>query len=158
LMGELATGFWIGHSPDGKYIFYTSRAWTRNTDIYWSDAGLAEFYKPDDLIVPGTWEDAVAKYKEWQRDNPRSQSIAESRFNSSGYALLGQNMIVEAIDVFKLNTALYPKSSNAFNSLGEAYAKAGQKEKALENYEISLKLNPDNKSSRDALAGLKGKK
>jgi ubiquinone/menaquinone biosynthesis C-methylase UbiE/tetratricopeptide (TPR) repeat protein len=158
LMGELATGFWIGHSPDGKYIFYTSRAWTRYTDIYWSDAGLAEFYKPNDLIVPGKLEDAVAKYKEWQKDNPRSQNIAESRFNSSGYALLSQNMIVEAIDVFKLNAALYPKSSNAFNSLGEAYARAGQKEKAIENYEISIQLNPDNKSSRDALAAWKGKK
>jgi tetratricopeptide (TPR) repeat protein len=157
-MGELATGFWIGHSPDGKYIFYTSRAWTRNTDIYWSDAGLAEFYKPNDLIVPGKLEDAVAKYKEWQKDSPRSQNISESRFNASGYALLKENMIAEAIDVFQLNTALYPKSSNAFNSLGDAYAKAGQKELAVENYQISLKMNPDNKNSQDALAALKGKK
>ena len=156
LMGELATGFWIGHSPDGKYIFYTSRAWTRYTDIYWSDAGLAEFYKPNDLIVPGKLEDAVAKYQEWQMDNPLSQNIAESRFNSSGYALLNQNMIVEAIDVFKLNTTLYPKSSKAFNSLGEAYAKLGQKELAIENYAKSLKLNPDNRSSAEALKRLKG--
>ncbi|MBE0424859.1 MAG: hypothetical protein IBX66_13150 [Lutibacter sp.] len=39
-----------------------------------------------------------------------------------------------AIAIFKINVALYPKSSNVYDSLGEAYLKSGDTLKAIENY------------------------
>ncbi len=52
----------------------------------------------------------------------------------------------------------YRESWNAFDSLGEAYMKAGNKELAIENYEKSLKLNPGSKSGTEALNYLKDNK
>ncbi len=51
----------------------------------------------------------------------------EFTLNNSGYKLLGEKKFNEAIEVFKLNVKLYPNSSNTYDSLGEAYAAAGDK-------------------------------
>ena len=42
-----------------------------------------------------------------------------------------------------------------FDSLGEAYAVQGDKEKALENYEIALKLDPTLESAQKMIKELK---
>ena len=49
----------------------------------------------------------------------------------------------------------YPKFWNAYDSLGEAYLKAGQKELAIQNYQKSVELNPQNQSGVDALKKLR---
>lgn len=79
----------------------------------------------------------------------------ERDLNITGYNLIKIKNINEAIDVFKMNVRLNPKSWNAFDSLGGAYAVAGDKKLAIENYEISLKLKPDNKAGLLALEKLK---
>ena len=50
-----------------------------------------------------------------------------------------------------------PNSFNVFDSLGEAYALAGNKKLAIENYEKSMQLNPKNTNGEEALAKLKAK-
>jgi cytochrome c-type biogenesis protein CcmH/NrfG len=50
---------------------------------------------------------------------------------------------------------LFPDSFNVWDSLGEAYAKSGNKEKAKECYEKSIALNPSNETGKKALAELK---
>jgi tetratricopeptide (TPR) repeat protein len=50
----------------------------------------------------------------------------------------------QALEVFKLNVDAYPKSWNVYDSLGEAYMKAGKKDLAILNYEKSVALNPKN--------------
>ena len=52
----------------------------------------------------------------------------------------------------------YPKYWNAYDSIGEAYLKAGKKELALQNYEKSVELNPDNHNGIDALKKLRDQK
>jgi tetratricopeptide (TPR) repeat protein len=81
----------------------------------------------------------------------------ESNLNISGYQLLWRNKIKEAIEVLKLNAQLFPESFNVYDSLGEAYMKAGEKALAIQNYEKSLKLNPKNTNAVDMLKKLKGK-
>lgn len=69
----------------------------------------------------------------------------ESEINAIGYKWLREYNNVEiAIQVFKLNVQLFPKSSNVFDSLGEAYLKNGQKKEAIVNYKKSLKLEKKN--------------
>jgi len=79
---------------------------------------------------------------------------AEIDLNTAGYSLLNHNKIQDAIDIFKKNVELYPKSSNVYDSLGEAYMKNGDKELSIENYEMSLKLDPDNENAKEMIMNL----
>ena len=78
----------------------------------------------------------------------------ENSLNTTGYQLLSANKINDAIEVFKLNVKLNPNSWNTYDSLGEAYALAGNKDLAKENYETSVRLNPKNESGITALKKL----
>jgi tetratricopeptide (TPR) repeat protein len=81
----------------------------------------------------------------------------EYSLNANGYHLLEANRVKEAIEVFKMNVALFPDAWNTYDSLGEAYARDGNKKLAIKNYEKSIALNPDNKVGIAALNKLKGK-
>lgn len=83
------------------------------------------------------------------------QEVVENQLNDTGYNFLTENKINEGIEVFKLNVKLYPNAWNTYDSLGEAYAAAGNKELAIENYQKSLELNPENDNAMDWLAKLK---
>jgi len=82
-------------------------------------------------------------------------SLFEDQLTVAGYDYLNQNKTNDAIKIFNLITELFPESWNAYDSLGEAYMKAGNKELAIENYEKSLKLNPNSKSGTEALKKLR---
>ena len=81
--------------------------------------------------------------------------ISEGFINSTGYRLMGQNKLADAIRIFQLNAALYPRSWNVYDSLGEAYMNHGEKELAIQNYEKSLELNPQNEKGAATLQKLK---
>lgn len=78
----------------------------------------------------------------------------EFMFNTTGYSFLTNNKVNEAIEVFKLNVKLYPTAWNTYDSLGEAYAAAGNKDLAIENYEKSIALNPENEHGKEMLKKL----
>ncbi|MET0635312.1 MAG: tetratricopeptide repeat protein [Chitinophagaceae bacterium] len=69
--------------------------------------------------------------------------------------LISQKRIRDALEIFKLNVYLYPASANAFDSLGEIYEELGNSPLAIENYERSLKLNPQNKNAEQRLKKLR---
>jgi Tfp pilus assembly protein PilF len=60
--------------------------------------------------------------------------------NRIGYQLLNSGRTLEALEVFKKNASNYPKSANVYDSLGEAFEKNGQKEKAADNYRKAVGL------------------
>lgn len=66
----------------------------------------------------------------------------EAELNIYGYQLIGQGQNDKAIETFVLATQRFPKSANAWDSLGEAYATKGDKEKAIKSFKKSLSLNP----------------
>ncbi|CAN5541815.1 hypothetical protein BH10BAC2_BH10BAC2_37470 [soil metagenome] len=63
-------------------------------------------------------------------------------FNAYGYVLLAQKNLNEALNIFRLNTLLYPENSGAYDSLGEAYFIIGDTASAKKNYEKALDLRP----------------
>lgn len=79
--------------------------------------------------------------------NNNNQTNFEGTLNRVGYLFLRKNQTSKAIKVFKLNTELYPKSANTFDSLGEGYYKAKAYKHSKENYEKSLLLNPKNNNA-----------
>jgi cytochrome c-type biogenesis protein CcmH/NrfG len=64
----------------------------------------------------------------------------------------------DAVAVMERNVQEYPQSANTYDSRGEAYAQVGKKDLAIQNYEKSLQLNPDNKNAVDRLKKLKENK
>ncbi len=81
--------------------------------------------------------------------------LIERRLNVKGYDLLEAGKKDESIEVFRLAVLVFPRSANAFDSLGEAYMEAGDKSLAIKNYEKSLELDPDNRNAVEMLEKLR---
>jgi imidazolonepropionase-like amidohydrolase len=86
-------------------------------------------------------EAAVAEYRRLKREAPDRYEFGEDELNGLGYQLLGSKRVADAIEVFKLNVEMFPASGNPYDSLGEAYMIAGQKDLAIRNYQRSLELD-----------------
>ena len=89
-------------------------------------------------------------YAAMLKDQPDFK-LDEAAVNQWACDLMEKNHLAEATDLFKLNVQVFPGSWNAYDSLGEAYMKAGQKQLAIDNYEKSLKLNPANDNAKEKL-------
>ena len=61
----------------------------------------------------------------------------------------------DAIFVFQLNTKLYPKSANVWDSLGEAYWKSNNTDKAIEYYNKAIELDPNGATGDNARQAIK---
>lgn len=72
-------------------------------------------------------------------------NVNEFSINSFGYKLMNLNRLDDALIILKLNTELYPKGANTFDSLGECLFLLNRKEEGLKAYKKSLELNPNNK-------------
>jgi tetratricopeptide (TPR) repeat protein len=90
----------------------------------------------------------ASKVKNKIDKNRDDYSIDESSINGLAYTFLRDNQPKIAIEVFKLNTVLNPKSANAFDSLAEGYFSDDQFKLSKENYQKSLGLNPENKNAK----------
>ena len=74
----------------------------------------------------------------------RSLAIAtEAEVNTYGYLLMGQGKVDSALVIFRKNTKDHPRSWNTYDSLAEAYAKKGEKKRAIENYSKALAMTQD---------------
>lgn len=80
--------------------------------------------------------------------------LNEDEMNQVGYQLMGDDKVEEAAQIFKLNIDAFPKSSNAFDSYGEALMSLGKNDLAVENYKKSVELNPANQNGVDMLKKL----
>ena len=78
----------------------------------------------------------------------------DMHLNFFGYQLMQSGELDYAIDVFKLNVKLFPYVSNVWDSMGEAYMNAGNKELARVNYKKALEMNPGNENARKMLEKL----
>ena len=96
----------------------------------------------------------IAQYKELGRSSPTKYIFNDGALNRIGYDLLERNRVSDAITVFKLNAEGYPKVANVYDSLAEAYAKAGNRRLAIENYKRSLELDLKNQNAIDHLKDL----
>jgi tetratricopeptide (TPR) repeat protein len=74
--------------------------------------------------------------------------------NRLGYQLIAMKRLTEAIEILKLNVEIFPMSSNAYDSLAEAYMDNGDKDPAIKNYKKSLELDPTNANAVEMLRKL----
>ncbi len=99
------------------------------------------------------FDHAPAIYAAMLKDNPDFK-LDEAGVNQWGLDLMEKNHVSEATELLKLNVQVFPNSSNAYDSLGEAYMKAGQKQLAIDNYKKSLELDPENDNAKEKLKAL----
>jgi CubicO group peptidase (beta-lactamase class C family) len=88
---------------------------------------------------------ALQRYDTLKNEKSADYDLGESELNTLGYQLLyADKRVSDAVAIFSLNTKEHPNSSNAFDSLGEAYWRNGQKGLAVSTYQTALKLDPTN--------------
>ncbi|GAA3997141.1 hypothetical protein GCM10022408_04740 [Hymenobacter fastidiosus] len=96
---------------------------------------------------------ALELVKKEQKKNAGYQ-LPEADVNNWGYALVKQHQLRDAVEVFKLNVSLNPKSANTYDSLAETYQELGNKELAVRNYKQVLKLDPTSQNAVEQLKKL----
>ena len=97
---------------------------------------------------------AITEYERLQRESPDEYAFGEPPLNELGYALLRHGKLDDAIEIFRYNARLYPRSANVWDSLAEALLARGDRAGATENYRKSLELDPKNANARKALEQL----
>ena len=96
-------------------------------------------------VVSGDWI-----YDELKADG---KNPGEEALNQLGYRML-RGKTADAIKVFSKNAREYPQSANVYDSLGDAYAAAGENKTAMENYKKALKIDPANEKASEQLRKL----
>jgi CubicO group peptidase (beta-lactamase class C family) len=114
--------------------------------------------KIGETILASNVENAIKEYNVLKENYPDEYNFNEYSLNSLGYQLLGINRVQDAIEIFKLNVKEYPDAFNPYDSLGEGYMIAGEKEQAMKYYKKSLELNPDNTNAVTMIERIKDSK
>lgn len=109
---------------------------------------------PSEYFNEGNYTDALKGYITIKQNDSLNPSIREHSLNSLGYQYLRRKQFKKAIAIFKINIALYPKSSNTYDSAGDGYLKSTDTLKAIEFYKKSLAINPENRGAKQNLIKL----
>lgn len=126
------------------------------------DPALAAILSPPESPMPAVeaainrGDSAVAEQllRTAQSATINRYSSIEAQVNSLGYRYLGAGDIPKAVLALRLNTLLYPRSANTFDSLGEALLAAGRRDEAIATYRHALVVEPNFPPSVQALQRL----
>jgi uncharacterized membrane protein len=89
-------------------------------------------------------DQATQQYRRLKASKPAAYNFDEGELNTLGYQLIRKKKFEEAIRILQLNVEAYPRSSNAYDSLGEAYMDDGNEAPAIADYRKAIQLNPNN--------------
>ena len=106
-------------------------------------------------IEHGKVGEGVTEIKDMLNSYPSPAIVSESVINSFGYRYLREKKAKEAIELFELNTLLYPKSANVYDSLGDAYLETNNINLAEKSFEEALNRNPDYEPAKRKLAEIR---
>lgn len=98
---------------------------------------------------------AMKKIKKAKASNDSTFSFSENEINNLGLDFLFfKKDPFKAVEIFNFNVELYAESWNAYDSLGEGYLQIDNNKLAIEAFEKSLKLNPENTNASSRLKQL----
>ena len=78
----------------------------------------------------------------------------EADVNRAGYGLVAAGKLPAALAVFRINTRMFPRSANVWDSFGEALLLAGDRDAGIAAYRKALTIDGDFAPSRQALERL----
>jgi predicted negative regulator of RcsB-dependent stress response len=136
----------VGFNAQG-YISASNYALQNNVNldqaVKWIDQAIAQNRNFPSLRIKSDLLRKSGKTDEADKLLAEAMSSAtEAELNVYGYQLIGQGNVDKAIEILAMNTQRFPKSANAWDSLGEAYATKGDKPNAIKNFKKSLSMNP----------------
>ena len=103
---------------------------------------------PHEYLLNNDYDKALAGYLAIQQKDSLDKTIDELTLNKLGYKMVRKQKLKQAIALFKINTQLYPKSSNVFDSLGDGHWQLKDTAQAITSYKKALAINPENRSAR----------
>jgi glyoxylase-like metal-dependent hydrolase (beta-lactamase superfamily II) len=108
-----------------------------------------------DMIDKSGTRTAIRNFKKLISSKKNEYYFSEDEFSILGNRLLSRGKPDEAINVFTIGIELFPNSSIPFENLAIAYLKLGDDKSAIEYFEKSQSIFPDNGFIREILKLLK---
>jgi CubicO group peptidase (beta-lactamase class C family) len=163
------TIYFKNFTDDVTYIMYENK----NTPLFFrrflAISNIIDGLKPADVslqkslvreygvaLVQKGPQFAAARFNELKSDI--DWYFQEHEMNELGYQLLFKSDNQEykklSLEVFKMNTLLFPESANAYDSYAEALMTLGLNEEAVITYKKAIQLNPKNESAKANLKKL----
>tara|TARA_R110002074_G_scaffold155215_2_gene310932 strand:- start:533 stop:1213 length:681 start_codon:yes stop_codon:yes gene_type:complete len=105
---------------------------------------------PDEYFKAKEYEKALTGYLNIQQKDSLNPTIKERTLNKLGYNYLRNKEYDNAIEIFNINKALYPKSSNVYDALGDGYLAKKDTTNAIVYYQKTLAINPENSNAKKA--------
>ena len=139
-------GVAIMANSDNGFMIFERLASSIAQEYGWSalDAGAPPLFVKVGLLARLRGADrAVAWYRAMTRE-AGSAEFGPPILNCTGYMLLREGSVADAVKLFEANVSIYPEDANAYDSLAEGYLKAGNKDGAITNYKKALRLDPKN--------------
>ena len=107
--------------------------------LEWIDLAIAQAKNFTNLNIKSGLLQETGKTEEAEKLKKEALAVAtEAELNNYGYQLLGQSQYDKAIEILTLATERFPKSANAWDSLGEAYALKGDEKNAVAQFQKIL--------------------
>jgi tetratricopeptide (TPR) repeat protein len=98
---------------------------------------------------------AARQYEALKAELPAAYNFGVGELNELGRYMLRRGRTKDAIRIFQLNATAYRSSAKAFDGLGNAYEKDGDRPLAIRHYEKAVELDPKLAHAADALKRLK---
>lgn len=109
------------------------------------------FLNPRDTAAVKCYQDIQTHFQRLSTEYGYDIRPGEDFMNECGYQRLNGGHIDQAIAIFAQNVKNHPNSSNAYDSLGEAYFLKGDSKAALDHYKKSVLLNPKNENGKNMI-------
>jgi len=149
--------FWQGWNQAAEYC--TQENINQQQAMEWIDRSIAMNENYTNLSVKAGLLKNMGQSAEASRLLNKAIGLAtESELNNLGYQYLNNGNTAKAVDIFKMNITRHPESWNVYDSLGETYAKQGDKKQAVKNYTKAMEMVKDEKQKeriKEVLSGLK---
>ncbi len=163
---QISESLYIGRENDRLIEFKTNPADGQLNILLVNNDGKEEFTHPKmkadekvpyEFLLSGDFVNALKRYQALLKVDPNDPAVKEENLNGQGYDLMQSGKTKLALDVFKINTMLYPASANVYDSYAEACVKNGDTELAISNYKKALAIDPKKESAIKTLAELQKK-
>lgn len=113
---------------------------------------------PHEYLIIDNFDKALEGYQLIKKNDSLNPLIEEAYLNRLGYKELKEKNYKKALYLFKINMALYPKSSNVYDSYADGLNLSGDTINAIEYYKKSLVLNAENTNAKKQLERLQKQK
>jgi predicted negative regulator of RcsB-dependent stress response len=140
LKGPVGFG-WQGYSSAANYAMQNKI--NQEQAMKWIDQAIATHRSFNTLRIKAELQKQKGNTAEAESLMKDAMTVAtEPEINAYGYQLIAQGDNDKAIQILTVNTEKYPRSANAWDSLGEACVLKGDSKNAVKHFKKALSLNP----------------